>query len=197
MRFLLASARGLCVISALPRMREAVVICQWAMECAGAWRLPRLTVWQHNYGRIRGYRCAPPVMGYHLSRAEESNQLIIKRRKLLMPAQAAHWFDYDLAWPELARVVRPGGTVAFVVSALHIWLPIGEAHFRFFTRPFPRIPRHLLKIHSDCFSRCVCVSLRDRPQRDDDASSPSRHSPATDIRVTPRCSFLAMLLFQR
>lgn len=27
--------------------------------------------------------------------------------------QAAHWFDYGRAWPELARAVRPGGTLAF------------------------------------------------------------------------------------
>lgn len=145
-------------------------------------------------GQIREDRWPTPVVVIHLGRAGESNDHLT--RSLLIPAQAAHWFDYDLAWPELARVVRPGGTVVFVVSALRNWLPIGEAHFRLFTRPFPRIPRHLLKIHSDCFSRCVCVSLRDRPQRDDDASSPSLHSVA-DTRVTPRCCSPVMLLFQR
>lgn len=34
----------------------------------------------------------------------------------LTAAQAAHWFDWTKLWPQLARVVRPGGTVAFWVS---------------------------------------------------------------------------------
>ncbi|KAI1639091.1 S-adenosyl-L-methionine-dependent methyltransferase [Biscogniauxia mediterranea] len=32
---------------------------------------------------------------------------------MAVAAQAAHWFDYARAWPGLARVVRPGGTLAF------------------------------------------------------------------------------------
>ncbi|KAK2024485.1 methyltransferase domain-containing protein [Colletotrichum zoysiae] len=32
---------------------------------------------------------------------------------LAVAGQAAHWFDYRRAWPELARVVRRGGTLAF------------------------------------------------------------------------------------
>ena len=32
---------------------------------------------------------------------------------LVVAAEAAHWFDYDQTWPELARVVKPGGTIAF------------------------------------------------------------------------------------
>ncbi|KAI0484845.1 S-adenosyl-L-methionine-dependent methyltransferase [Xylariaceae sp. FL0804] len=32
---------------------------------------------------------------------------------LAVAGQAAHWFDYAKVWPNLARVVRPGGTVAF------------------------------------------------------------------------------------
>ena len=30
-------------------------------------------------------------------------------------AEAAHWFDWTKFWPEAARVLRPGGTVAFWV----------------------------------------------------------------------------------
>ncbi|KAF4592521.1 Trans-aconitate 3-methyltransferase [Ophiocordyceps camponoti-floridani] len=32
---------------------------------------------------------------------------------VVVAGQSAHWFDYDRAWPELARVVRPGGLLAF------------------------------------------------------------------------------------
>ncbi|KAK5118499.1 hypothetical protein LTR62_003014 [Meristemomyces frigidus] len=32
---------------------------------------------------------------------------------LVVAGQAAHWFTYDLLWPEMARLVRPGGTLAF------------------------------------------------------------------------------------
>ncbi|ETW75244.1 hypothetical protein HETIRDRAFT_241537, partial [Heterobasidion irregulare TC 32-1] len=32
---------------------------------------------------------------------------------LLIAAQAAHWFDWNKMWPEAARVLRKGGSVAF------------------------------------------------------------------------------------
>ncbi|KAK4458084.1 hypothetical protein QBC42DRAFT_349912 [Cladorrhinum samala] len=32
---------------------------------------------------------------------------------LIISGEAAHWFDYSRLWPELARVVKPGGTLAF------------------------------------------------------------------------------------
>lgn len=32
---------------------------------------------------------------------------------LTVAGQAAHWFDYQRAWPELARVVKEGGSLAF------------------------------------------------------------------------------------
>lgn len=32
---------------------------------------------------------------------------------MAVAGQAAHWFDYSKVWPNLARVVKPGGTMAF------------------------------------------------------------------------------------
>lgn len=32
---------------------------------------------------------------------------------MVVSGQSAHWFDYARAWPELAWVVRPGGSLAF------------------------------------------------------------------------------------
>lgn len=32
---------------------------------------------------------------------------------LAVAGEAAHWFDYQRTWPEVARVVRPGGSLAF------------------------------------------------------------------------------------
>ncbi|PFH56181.1 hypothetical protein XA68_16924 [Ophiocordyceps unilateralis] len=32
---------------------------------------------------------------------------------MVAAGQSAHWFDFSRAWPELARVVRPGGSLAF------------------------------------------------------------------------------------
>lgn len=32
---------------------------------------------------------------------------------LAVAGQAAHWFDYSKTWPEISRVVKPGGSLAF------------------------------------------------------------------------------------
>ena len=32
---------------------------------------------------------------------------------LVVAGQAAHWFDYPRLWPEMKRVVKKGGTLAF------------------------------------------------------------------------------------
>lgn len=34
-----------------------------------------------------------------------------------LTAQSAHWFDWNKAWPEIARVLKPGGTASIWVSS--------------------------------------------------------------------------------
>lgn len=35
---------------------------------------------------------------------------------LQLVAQSAHWFDWNKVWPEISRVLRPGGTTSVWVS---------------------------------------------------------------------------------
>lgn len=49
------------------------------------------------------------------SSAEQLGFLEDKSVDLVIAAQAAHWFDWNKMWPELARILRPNGTVAFWV----------------------------------------------------------------------------------
>ncbi|KAI0593468.1 S-adenosyl-L-methionine-dependent methyltransferase [Biscogniauxia sp. FL1348] len=45
--------------------------------------------------------------------AEDLGFLAAASVDMAVAGQAAHWFDYERAWPSLARAVRPGGTLAF------------------------------------------------------------------------------------
>ncbi|KAK0204216.1 S-adenosyl-L-methionine-dependent methyltransferase [Desarmillaria ectypa] len=49
------------------------------------------------------------------TRAEDLSFLAPSTVDLVIAAEAAHWFDYSKLWPELDRVLRPNGTVAFWV----------------------------------------------------------------------------------
>jgi SAM-dependent methyltransferase len=42
---------------------------------------------------------------------------------VVIAGQAFHWFDADRAWPEIARVLRPGGTLALVWNSGDIRVP--------------------------------------------------------------------------
>ena len=45
-------------------------------------------------------------------------------------AQAAHWFDWGKLWPEAARVLKPGGSLASWVRAPALLAPYVCAHAR-------------------------------------------------------------------
>ncbi|KAI5868359.1 S-adenosyl-L-methionine-dependent methyltransferase [Durotheca rogersii] len=54
-----------------------------------------------------------PEITFRQGGAEDLDFLAEGSVDMAVSGQAAHWFDYTQAWPSLARVVRPGGTVAF------------------------------------------------------------------------------------
>jgi SAM-dependent methyltransferase len=50
---------------------------------------------------------------FRLAGAEDLSFLPDQSIDMAVAGQSAHWFDYSRAWPELARVVKPGGSLAF------------------------------------------------------------------------------------
>jgi trans-aconitate 3-methyltransferase len=46
---------------------------------------------------------------------------------MVCAAQAAHWFDFKRAWPEMARVLRPGGTLALWCYKDHVYVDYPKA----------------------------------------------------------------------
>lgn len=51
---------------------------------------------------------------YSVGSVEDMSFLPPSSVDLVIAGQAAHWFDHAKSWPELSRVLRPGGTVAYV-----------------------------------------------------------------------------------
>ncbi|KAI1470314.1 S-adenosyl-L-methionine-dependent methyltransferase [Daldinia caldariorum] len=54
-----------------------------------------------------------PTVTFRQGGAEDLRFLSDGSVDMAVAGQAAHWFDYGKVWPNLARVVRRGGTVAF------------------------------------------------------------------------------------
>lgn len=54
-----------------------------------------------------------PKITFRQGGTEDLSFLPDKSVDLVVSGQAAHWFDYSKAWPELSRVVKPGGSLAF------------------------------------------------------------------------------------
>ncbi|ORY64831.1 methyltransferase domain-containing protein, partial [Pseudomassariella vexata] len=54
-----------------------------------------------------------PKIVFRQGAAEDLGFVDVASVDMAVAGQAAHWFDYNKVWPNLARVVKPGGTMAF------------------------------------------------------------------------------------
>ncbi|KAH7150136.1 S-adenosyl-L-methionine-dependent methyltransferase [Dactylonectria estremocensis] len=54
-----------------------------------------------------------PNVSFRQGTSEDLSFLPDNSIDLVVAAQSAHWFDYAKTWPELSRVVKPGGSLAF------------------------------------------------------------------------------------
>jgi SAM-dependent methyltransferase len=64
---------------------------------------------------------------YRQASAEKLDFLKDGETDMLFAGQAAHWFDLDLVWKEFKRVLRPGGTIAFVGYKDHAFVDYPKA----------------------------------------------------------------------
>jgi ubiquinone/menaquinone biosynthesis C-methylase UbiE len=71
-----------------------------------------------------------PNVEYQVGSAESLPFLEDESVDMVVAAQAAHWFDYPKLFPELKRVLRKQGTVAFwgykVFFRFHKRLPVSH-----------------------------------------------------------------------
>lgn len=60
-------------------------------------------------------------IAYHVGTAEDLRAIGIADSSvdLIVAGEAAHYFEHSVTWPELARVLRPSGTVCWAVSAVY------------------------------------------------------------------------------
>ncbi|KAK0641717.1 methyltransferase-like protein [Cercophora newfieldiana] len=63
-----------------------------------------------------------PKIEVRQGKAEDLSFLPDNSVDLVVAGQAAHWFDFSKAWPELARIVKQGGTFAFWGYKDHVLL---------------------------------------------------------------------------
>ncbi|KAG6004052.1 hypothetical protein E4U21_001448 [Claviceps maximensis] len=78
-----------------------------------------------HFGRVVGIDTSPGMIEQAASStqdakitfcqasAQDLSFLADEAVDMIVAGQSAHWFDYDRAWPELCRVLKPGGSLAF------------------------------------------------------------------------------------
>lgn len=69
-----------------------------------------------------------PDLTFREGSAEEGSKFLEDASvDAVVAGQAAHWFDYAKLWPEMARVVRKGGTLAYFGYKDHVFVDFPKA----------------------------------------------------------------------
>ena len=78
-----------------------------------------------------------PSIEYKVASAEDLSFIESNSVDLVAAGQAAHWFKQDKAFPEIARILKPGGTLAFfcILHSKAIKLTIGYGDVSFAGHP--------------------------------------------------------------
>lgn len=54
-----------------------------------------------------------PPIDYKVATAEDLSFIETGSVDMVTAGQAAHWFKHEKSFPEIARILKPGGTLAF------------------------------------------------------------------------------------
>lgn len=57
-----------------------------------------------------------PPIDYKVASAEDLSFLPSNSIDMVTSGQAAHWFNHERSFPEIARVLKPGGTLAYICT---------------------------------------------------------------------------------
>lgn len=69
-----------------------------------------------------------PGLEFHEGSAEAGSEPLPDGSvDMVVAGQAAHWFDYAKLWPEMSRIVRKGGTLAFWGYKDHVFVDFPKA----------------------------------------------------------------------
>jgi ubiquinone/menaquinone biosynthesis C-methylase UbiE len=74
-------------------------------------------------------------INYKVASAEDLSFISSNSVDMVTSGQAAHWFKHDQAFPEIARILKAGGTLAFFGNPLWYLMLLGYGNFSIVGHP--------------------------------------------------------------